>query len=445
MVPCRRKMWGVVVVTLSVEVARAWRLGGVGVARCGGVARRLSAISKEAEAYLAEARKLRAEAARLEAELAAMRAREIDRVFEWAEPVDGKVTAAGLQRALTRHFVEENWNERDAARAAGVLESVERLERFASTRSSDGLLRRHDLDTPSAMRLELERLRRLEHRPRRREAAARRDDEPRERAILAFERQANRTGAVARLGAVACYVLPTLEGAAWTASCFDGVPLISAVFDSLAAAYRAVSPLGPLAGLVVVVNLALAVSTPRLVRFAANHAVVLDLLAALGSRPGRSPAELYASVAPDHGASIGMHMRHSLDHCARVADALGSSETPTLRYDTRDRGTTVETDPALAVARVRAIRDSVVGAIAADATIVERRVVAEFALSATESLHEMPSTVERELAFVAHHAYHHLALIRLIALSHLDIPESDLPPKLGRAPSTLIFDAANAQ
>jgi len=270
------------VVTLSVEVARAWRLGGVGVARCGGVARRLSAISKEAEAYLAEARKLRAEAARLEAELAAMRAREIDRVFEWAEPVDGKVTAAGLQRALTRHFVEENWNERDAARAAGVLESVERLERFASTRSSDGLLRRHDLDTPSAMRLELERLRRLEHRPRRREAAARRDDEPRERAILAFERQANRTGAVARLGAVACYVLPTLEGAAWTASCFDGVPLISAVFDSLAAAYRAVSPLGPLAGLVVVVNLALAVSTPRLVRFAANHAVVLDLLAALG-------------------------------------------------------------------------------------------------------------------------------------------------------------------
>lgn len=62
----------------------------------------------------------------------------------------------------------------------------------------------------------------------------------------------------------------------------------------------------------------------------------------------------YASVCPVHGASIGMHMRHSLDHCERAAAAvamLQDGRQPLLRYDVRERDTGVEFDPDVAAVR----------------------------------------------------------------------------------------------
>ena len=51
----------------------------------------------------------------------------------------------------------------------------------------------------------------------------------------------------------------------------------------------------------------------------------------------------------------------------------------------------------------------------------------------------LPSTVRRELAFVAHHATHHFAMVNLIAKGHLAM---DLREGLGRAPATRRDDAA---
>ena len=47
--------------------------------------------------------------------------------------------------------------------------------------------------------------------------------------------------------------------------------------------------------------------------------------------------------------------------------------------------------------------------------------------------------MRRELAFVAHHATHHFAMINLIAKGHLAM---DLREGLGRAPATRRDDAA---
>lgn len=52
----------------------------------------------------------------------------------------------------------------------------------------------------------------------------------------------------------------------------------------------------------------------------------------------------------------------------------------------------------------------------------------------------LPSTIGRELGFVAHHAIHHMALVKIIAMHTLGFKENDLPVGFGRAPSTILFD-----
>jgi len=47
------------------------------------------------------------------------------------------------------------------------------------------------------------------------------------------------------------------------------------------------------------------------------------------------------------------------------------------------------------------------------------------------------STLERELGFSAHHAVHHMAMAKIIALNHLGLHSEALPDDFGRAPSTV--------
>ena len=53
---------------------------------------------------------------------------------------------------------------------------------------------------------------------------------------------------------------------------------------------------------------------------------------------------------------------------------------------------------------------------------------------------QLPSTIERELGFVAHHAIHHMALVKIIAIHTVGLSPTELPPDFGRAPSTLVHD-----
>ena len=82
--------------------------------------------------------------------------------------------------------------------------------------------------------------------------------------------------------------------------------------------------------------------------------------------------------------------------------------------------------------------------------LLQRPVHACFMLSSSSLSSEqdhaaaLPSTVARELGFAAHHAIHHMAMIKIIAthgqVGKLD-PVKDLPADFGRAPSTVQYDS----
>ncbi len=126
-------------------------------------------------------------------------------------------------------------------------------------------------------------------------------------------------------------------------------------------------------------------------------------------------------------SSIGSHVRHCLDHVQALADAVALGE---LDYDARQRGTAMETQPAIArrsiealIARLQSIRDQP-GQIE-----LELRTISHRDGPAIEGL---PTCLGRELAFVLHHTIHHASLIAVIlaGLGHT------VPVDLGYAPAT---------
>lgn len=131
------------------------------------------------------------------------------------------------------------------------------------------------------------------------------------------------------------------------------------------------------------------------------------------------------------GSTIGQHVRHALDHFAAAAHALDGA---VIAYDHRERDTPIERDRAAAVARMRELQASVVQVDpAAGASAVRVRVM----LSGDGEEATLSSTMARELAFAAHHAIHHYAMIASIAREHGVEP----PQGFGRAPSTIRHEA----
>ena len=142
-----------------------------------------------------------------------------------------------------------------------------------------------------------------------------------------------------------------------------------------------------------------------------------------------SPAD-YAAVDASIGASVGAHMRHSLDHfskCLSVSPPAGIDSAPpgadgTIRYDQRVRGGSVETDPAEAVKVIASLLAQVEALPRGDAgSLALRRipVAPTFMLGAgggggVSEEHAFESNLERELFFCCHHGTHHDAMIQLI-------------------------------
>ena len=195
---------------------------------------------------------------------------------------------------------------------------------------------------------------------------------------------------------------------------------------------------------------------------------LLDALTARHGPDGLAAAtEVFTKPCPIVGASIGQHLRHSMDHMELAAlvaearlgtayDAPADAEEPAqIHYDLRVRGGTLETDMAESRKRIVAVENVLEGIHdAVDAglngvasNIVHFPVHASFYLSADDaedregesSESALPSTVGRELGFAAHHAIHHLAMVRVIALHSAGLEEEDLPPDFGRAPSTVRY------
>jgi hypothetical protein len=200
----------------------------------------------------------------------------------------------------------------------------------------------------------------------------------------------------------------------------------------------------------------------------ANKAILkqkLSLLDILQAKYGMDKTiKLFTKTCPIVHASIGQHYRHSMDHielAALVALTSGENHTKdplTLRYDLRVRGGTLEKD----VQETRSRIDSVInifeefenndlndesskGKEALELTspsLASQKVYASFMLSSDANNEmELESTIGRELGFCAHHAIHHMAMVKVITIQTLGLMEDDLPSDFGKAPSTVNFES----
>lgn len=124
--------------------------------------------------------------------------------------------------------------------------------------------------------------------------------------------------------------------------------------------------------------------------------------------------------------SIGEHVRHCLDHIGALVAATGSRP---LSYDRRDRGTTVERDPAEALRLIMRLKSAVDRW--GDRAIDEPICVVSMLTTAGESVTGW-STLGRELAFVNSHTIHHKAMIAVL----LSLAGAEVPDRFGLAPAT---------
>lgn len=132
-----------------------------------------------------------------------------------------------------------------------------------------------------------------------------------------------------------------------------------------------------------------------------NHKV--GLIDALVARHGVDQARyVYRSICPMVKASIGMHIRHSMDHMELATlVAKNPSDESELHYDLRVRGGTLETDMDEARKRIFNVSDILKDLSETESTssnaFLRIPVKATFFLSAEPIEYGLPSTIAREL------------------------------------------------
>lgn len=145
-----------------------------------------------------------------------------------------------------------------------------------------------------------------------------------------------------------------------------------------------------------------------------------------------SDEQYTASCATMFGATIGQHMRHTLDHFIAAMDAL---EDETIDYDHRERDTDVEKQRRIAMDTI----DTLCALLqATPVEAADRLVTVRVMLSPDGQETELTSSFARELAFATHHAIHHNAMIAVIA-HEMGIT---MPNDFGKAPSSIAYEHA---
>lgn len=133
---------------------------------------------------------------------------------------------------------------------------------------------------------------------------------------------------------------------------------------------------------------------------------------------------------PGVDSSIGVHMRHVLDLYRAL---IATRSEPLVDYDQRRRGDGVERSPGEAIDEFRQIAAWLNDL--SDEALTQPLVVSTQVLLADQSVARVPSSMLRELIFVACHTVHHFAIIRNIARSS----SLTLPDYFGLAPQTANF------
>lgn len=141
-----------------------------------------------------------------------------------------------------------------------------------------------------------------------------------------------------------------------------------------------------------------------------------------------SDSEFATPVEAAHGASIGAHLRHCLDH---FTSFLAGTAESRINYDHRERDLELEQNRTVALNRIREIRESV--SRLNTATLARPVNVTSKVLNHGAFAQEAASSFARELMYVVAHTLHHFALIRVMG----SLLNAELPQEFGVAPSTL--------
>ncbi len=138
-------------------------------------------------------------------------------------------------------------------------------------------------------------------------------------------------------------------------------------------------------------------------------------------------AQQYSAAAKGpFTSSVGMHLRHNLDHFEAFFKGLSACE---VDYESRGRNTMIEESPEVAasvlkqcIVKLDALRSSKDG---------DLKVREESDAGVTKRVW-LSSSIGRELQFLLGHSVHHNALIAMIVSGH----GLNLPASFGVAPST---------
>ena len=130
------------------------------------------------------------------------------------------------------------------------------------------------------------------------------------------------------------------------------------------------------------------------------------------------------------GAGIGGHIRHNIDHYESFLNRPAANQ---INYEHRHREPELETDPALAGARLRAIRKALQ---MMDTRLLDSPIQVKMETAESDSPTQWAASTERrELQFLLSHSVHHYAIIAIICRLH----GAPIPEEFGVAPSTLRF------
>jgi hypothetical protein len=139
---------------------------------------------------------------------------------------------------------------------------------------------------------------------------------------------------------------------------------------------------------------------------------------------------------PRYAGPVGSHLRHVLEHYDAL---LFPAQTGVVDYDSRERNRELETQPAVAARHLQALGKRLHEW--ASAWLDKPVRVVGVAGTQGEFSFAAPSSLARELAFVASHAVHHFALLK----THCQQQGIHTPADFGKAPATVAHDRAQGQ
>jgi uncharacterized damage-inducible protein DinB len=138
------------------------------------------------------------------------------------------------------------------------------------------------------------------------------------------------------------------------------------------------------------------------------------------------PEHTFRAAPSGSSGSVGEHVRHCLDHVRALTAAVNADE---FSYDSRLRGTLVETDPAAAIEEI----DRLVQALDnLKDEALSRRLSLRTLICRGSAPVSVRTTLEREAAFVVQHTIHHCATMAVL----LERMRVAVPHDFGYAPST---------